>query len=67
MCREAVKAGWTHSKMKVGSDVEDDARRAAIIREEIGPDRKLMMDANQVWDVGESIENMERLEEFDPW
>ena len=67
LCREAVKAGWTHFKMKVGSDVEDDARRAAIIREEIGPDRKLMMDANQVWDVGESIENMQRLEEFDPW
>ena len=28
---------------------------AAIIREEIGPDRKLMMDANQVWDVDEAI------------
>jgi L-fuconate dehydratase len=67
LCREAVEAGWTHFKMKVGSDVEDDARRAAIIREEIGPDRKLMMDANQVWDIGECIENMQRLEEFDPW
>jgi L-fuconate dehydratase len=37
------------------------------MREEIGPDRKLMMDANQVWDVDESIENMKRLGEFDPW
>jgi L-fuconate dehydratase len=67
LCREAVEAGWAHFKMKVGSDVEDDARRAAIIREEIGPDRKLMMDANQVWDVGETIENMRHLKEFDPW
>ena len=67
LCREAVADGWTHFKMKVGTNIEDDARRAAIIREEIGPDRKLMMDANQVWDVDESIENMQRLKEFDPW
>jgi L-fuconate dehydratase len=67
LCREAVEAGWTHFKMKVGSDIEDDVRRAALIREEIGPDRKLMMDANQVWDVGEAVENMQRLKEFDPW
>jgi L-fuconate dehydratase len=67
LCREAVEAGWTHLKMKVGVSLEDDARRAAIMREEIGSDRKLMMDANQVWDVGESIENMQRFKEFDPW
>ena len=67
LCREAVAAGWGHIKIKVGRDLEDDMRRAGIIREEIGPDRKLMMDANQVWDVPEAIENMERLKAFDPW
>jgi L-fuconate dehydratase len=67
LCREAVAQGWGHVKIKVGRDVEDDARRASIVREEIGPDRKLMMDANQVWDVDEAIESMERLAEFDPW
>ncbi len=67
LCREAVAEGWSHIKIKVGRDVEDDARRAQIIREEIGPDRKLMMDANQVWDVGEAISKMERLAEFNPW
>ncbi len=67
LCREAVRAGWTHFKMKVGTNTEDDVRRAALIREEIGPKRKLMMDANQVWDVDESVENMQRLKEFDPW
>jgi L-fuconate dehydratase len=67
LSREAVAQGWGHVKIKVGRDVEDDARRARIIREEIGPDRKLMMDANQVWDVDEAIANMERLAEFDPW
>ncbi len=67
LSREAVAAGWGHVKIKVGRDVEDDARRASIIREEIGAERKLMMDANQVWEVEEAIANMERLAEFDPW
>ncbi len=67
LCREAVAAGWTHLKMKVGRDLSDDLRRARIVREEIGRDRKLMMDANQVWDVGEAIANMKRLAEFDPY
>jgi L-fuconate dehydratase len=67
LAREAVEAGWNDVKMKVGVSPEADARRAGIIREEIGPERKLMMDANQVWDVEEAIERMERLKEFDPW
>jgi L-fuconate dehydratase len=65
--RAAVGEGWTHVKMKVGGDPDADARRAALIREEIGPERFLMMDANQVWEVGEAIERTQRLAEFDPW
>ena len=67
LCREGVQQGWSHFKIKVGRDLEDDLRRAAIVRAEIGPDRKLMLDANQVWDVGEAIGNMEQLARFDPW
>jgi L-fuconate dehydratase len=67
LSREAVAEGWGHIKIKVGRNLEDDARRASIIREEIGPERKLMMDANQVWEVDEAIASMERLAEFDPW
>jgi L-fuconate dehydratase len=66
LCRDALAEGWTHFKIKVGADVEDDIRRCTIIREEIG-DRKLMMDANQRWDVSEAIDNMRRLARFDPW
>ena len=53
--------------MKVGGDLRDDIRRAAIVRQEIGPRNKLMMDANQRWDVGEAITSMRALAEFDPW
>jgi L-fuconate dehydratase len=67
LCREAIAAGWTHFKIKVGASLEDDIRRSAIMREEIGWQRKLMMDANQVWDVREAIENMRQLAKFTPW
>ncbi|WP_291870279.1 L-fuconate dehydratase [Maribacter sp.] len=67
LCREAKKEGFKHMKIKVGSDLKDDIRRATIIREEIGTDLKLMMDANQKWDVDEAIMNMKELSQFDPW
>ena len=67
LCREGIEKGWTHYKIKVGRDIEDDKRRAKIMREELGYERKLMVDANQVWDVGTAIENMKQLAEFKPW
>jgi L-fuconate dehydratase len=67
LTRAAVADGWTAVKMKVGGPIEDDVRRAAIIRAEIGPDALLMMDANQVWDVDEAIANMARLAAVDPY
>lgn len=67
LCREAKAEGFRHMKIKVGSDLQDDMRRASIIREEIGDDLKLMMDANQKWDVDEAIVNMDFLKKFNPW
>jgi L-fuconate dehydratase len=67
LCREALAAGWTAFKLKVGADVEDDRRRARIVREEIGPDRRMALDANQRWGVDEAIGWMARLAEFDPY
>ena len=67
LCREAIAEGWQDFKMKVGADVDDDVRRAAIVREEIGPSRRLMLDANQRWDVDEAIDRMGRLARFDPY
>jgi len=67
LCREALAEGWTRFKLKVGADVEDDRRRARIVREEIGPDRMMAVDANQRWGVDEAIAWMARLAEFDPY
>jgi len=66
LVREGLAQGWTHFKMKVGRDLDEDMRRAQVIREEIGWDRKLMMDANQVWDVEEAIRCIRELSVFRP-
>src|SRR3989442_9287596 len=66
LVREGLAQGWTHFKMKVGRDLAEDMRRAELIREEIGWGRTLMMDANQVWDVGEAIRCIKELAVFHP-
>ncbi|GAA1946681.1 L-fuconate dehydratase [Microbacterium aquimaris] len=66
LCQEAVDAGYKHIKLKVGGDLDDDIRRCSIAREVIGWDAALMIDANQVWDVPEAIEWVQRLAEFKP-
>lgn len=67
LCREALAKGWSHFKVKVGGEIEYDVRRVGAAREEIGPERKLMLDANQVWDVHEAITAMKHLARFNPW
>ena len=67
LCREAVLQGWSHVKLKVGADIGDDLRRALIMREEVGPERKVLLDANQRWEVNEAIANMKVLAACNPW
>lgn len=66
LCEEAMAQGWRHFKLKVGRDKEEDIRRAGLVRDIIGPDRALMVDANQVWDVDEAIDWMGELAGFQP-
>ena len=61
LCREAVASGFRYVKMKVGRDLNDDIKRLSIAREELGPDRFLMIDANQVWEVDQAIEWVKKL------
>jgi L-fuconate dehydratase len=67
LCREGLAEGWTHFKLKVGGDAEDDLRRARIVREEIGWENRMMVDANQKWGVEEAIRRTRQLKELDPW
>ncbi|MBW8759696.1 MAG: L-fuconate dehydratase [Burkholderiales bacterium] len=67
LVREAVDAGFSHVKLKVGRDLPDDIRRLRIAREELGPDRQLMIDANQVWDVDQALAWLPNLAFARPW
>lgn len=67
LVRERLADGWTHFKMKVGRNLDDDMRRARLIRDEIGWEKKLMMDANQVWNVSDAVRWIEALSEFRPY
>ncbi|MBP6718227.1 MAG: L-fuconate dehydratase [Rhodoferax sp.] len=67
LCKEAIDAGFNHVKMKVGRDKADDIRRLTIAREVLGPDRQLMIDANQVWEVNQAVEWVNDLAFCKPW
>jgi L-fuconate dehydratase len=66
LCREALDAGWTRFKIKVGRNRDENIHRCEVVREVIGREAVLMLDANQTWDVGEAIELMQPLKQFSP-
>jgi len=67
LAKEAVDAGFRHVKLKVGRDLDDDIRRLRVAREAVGPDTRLMIDANQIWEVGQAIDWVNALAFADPW
>lgn len=66
-CKDLKRRGWSHFKIKVGRDLEDDKRRCRVLRQNMGYDAHMMIDANQVWDVPEAIHWIGELAEFKPW
>ena len=67
LCREAVAAGFTQIKLKVGADVDDDIRRMKTARDACGPGIRIAIDANQRWDVDAAVEWIAALAPYDPW
>ena len=67
LAHQAMAEGFTHLKLKVGGDAQSDLRRARILRDAIGPEAHLMLDANQVWGVDEAIAAVRALGETNPW
>lgn len=64
-CYDAVNLGFRLVKLKVGQDAGDDTRRCRLARQAIGTEIGLAVDANQVWDVDESVARVKALAEFD--
>lgn len=67
-CRRAVEEGFTAMKLKVGSsDPERDLRRAGIVREAAGSQCRVMVDANQQWNLPQAIDICRKLRAIDPF
>ena len=63
-----VAEGKQSVKIKVGKpDLAEDIDRVAAVRDVLGPHRKLMIDANQRWDVAPAVAWMQRLAPYDPY
>ena len=60
-----VDAGYTELKLKVGRDFEQDHETLAAIRDRVGPDVKIRIDANMIWSVPAAIKWIRGLEPFD--
>ncbi|MEO6182721.1 MAG: mandelate racemase/muconate lactonizing enzyme family protein [Verrucomicrobiota bacterium] len=60
----AVAQGFRAMKVKVGIDPDADVARVRAVREAIGPDIKLGVDANGGWSVEQAVKTIERLCEF---
>lgn len=63
-----VNMGAQAIKMKIGGvSIREDVERVKAVREAIGPDVKLLVDANCAYRVFEAIQIAKRMEEFDPY
>lgn len=64
--RSYVEQGFTGMKTKVGGlTVEEDVRRVRALREAIGPDVRLMVDANEAYNATTAIRIGHKLAELD--
>ncbi|MCD8740001.1 mandelate racemase [Mucilaginibacter roseus] len=67
-CLKAVAEGFTAMKLKVGSaDPQRDIRRAHIVREAAGNEVKVMLDANQQWNLPQAISICNELKSMNPY
>jgi L-fuconate dehydratase len=66
--REALEAGFLAVKLKVGGrDEERDVRRAFALRDALGPDVSIMLDANQQWSLEQALRVGEQVREVRPF
>ena len=66
--RKAMDQGFTAMKLKVGSpDSLRDIRRANLVREAVGDEARIMVDANQAWSLPRALEVCQKLKDMNPY
>ena len=62
----AIKAqGFSAIKLKLGTNQKDDIERVRLVRQTIGSEIRLRLDANQGWDPAEAVGILRELAQFD--
>jgi len=64
LLEEYMSRGWRHFKIKVGNDLEADVKRLELIRNTVGSEISIMVDANQQWSVQQSIKHINAYKKF---
>ncbi|GGO85485.1 enolase C-terminal domain-like protein [Wenjunlia tyrosinilytica] len=67
LSKQAVAEGFSQIKLKVGADLEEDARRLRVARDAVGPDIRIAVDANQRWDIADAITWTKALAPYEPY
>jgi len=62
--RDVVRQGFRTVKVKVGESPEKDIARLAAIREAVGNDIALRIDANQGWSAAEAVRSLRGMENY---
>ncbi|HLK59531.1 MAG TPA: enolase C-terminal domain-like protein [Chthonomonadaceae bacterium] len=66
--RRTLEEGFTALKLKVGSaEIERDVRRAHLVRETVGSEVRIMLDANQQWTLPRALPACAALAPMSPY
>lgn len=65
LAKQHVEKGFRIIKTKVGTGIEQDLARVKAIRQAVGDDVKIRLDANQGWHAKEAVELIKRLNDYD--
>jgi L-alanine-DL-glutamate epimerase-like enolase superfamily enzyme len=63
-CQDGVRRGYEVFYLKVGVDIRTECEMARTVRQAIGPERRLRLDANGAWTVNQALRNLDLLDEF---
>ncbi len=64
LCRDGVERGFNVFYIKVGIDEDDEEAYLRLIRDEIGPEKQIRIDANQAWSVPDAVRILNRWQDL---
>ena len=63
-CRDGIERGYRVFYLKVGLDIGLEYEMVRAVRQALGPERRLRLDANGAWTVNQALRNLDLLDEF---